>query len=912
MKSIIKLSAAALAIAAIAQPILAVDSPVKREMRSAWVATVWRLDWPSTTISSTGNATQIAKQKQDLVTLLDSMAVNNMNAINFQVRSRADAMYKSSYEPWSSDLVSTRGMDPGWDPLEYCVEECHKRGIECHAWVNPYRFESSIGQWSGLAGDYRTDHPDWLLDVEGHGSILNPGLPEVTQRICDVISEIVKNYDVDGVLFDDYFYLSGTAASQDADLYNAYKADGGTLSQNDWRRDNVNRMVKSVYTTIKSIKPWVRFGISPAGIACTSSSVAAKYGISPCPTGSDWQYNDIYSDPIAWISQQSIDFISPQIYWTIGHTTDYDKASKWWSEIADHYNRHFYSSHSISSLTASSKAPAMMSQAEMNSWESTIQPLASGPNNTSFSEYADEVRLNREYTLNDAPGSIFYSAKYLYKTAPLFAHYLKTTVFNTHALLPALTWQAVSHPGNVSDVKKNGSTLTWTGREGVRYTVYAVPTSIDQQNFNREPEYLLGVSYDESYSIPSDKLSGYNYAVCTYDRYGNEYSPVFVGANTQTLTATTLLAPANGSQCEMPFEFKWSDVANASSYIVEIASDKDMTNLLYTRAVNATSLSTNDLPGLTSGQTLYWRVRSCGNSYDDGISAVNSVTTVNLEISSPEDLSQDVSLTPTIKWNIAERKVTVEVASDDTFENIVFSAEGNGGSVTVPKYLLSGYTQYFVRANYQVNGESCTTKTVSFTTKEVQPAAPAIANPVNGGDLYANDHISISLVEGVKNYRLEVASSTAFTARSSYITTLDMTGVDSKRGDAIKLGSTALKDGNTYYARVRASYANSEGTQNTDYSDAVSFTYHSQESGVNDITADASASALRLVKDGVSTSVVVNFNGHAVVKAYTSAGSLVTVLLDSDLTAPEALPLSLPAGVYIITLNDQTSLKVVL
>lgn len=265
----------------------AADPAVKREMRSAWVATVWQLDWPQSTVSSTGNTTQINAQKKQLTTLLDSLARNNMNSICFQVRSRCDAMYNSSYEPWSSDLVSYRGLDPGYDPLAYCIEECHKRGMECHAWINPYRYESQIGQWNGTPKAYRDEHPDWLLDVK-EASILNPALPEVRQRICDVVDEIVRNYDVDGVLFDDYFYLQGIS-TEDAAHYQSYKQGGGTLSLGDWRRDNVNKMVADVYSTIKKAKPYVRFGISPAGVAATSASVAGNMvclHVRPEATGS--------------------------------------------------------------------------------------------------------------------------------------------------------------------------------------------------------------------------------------------------------------------------------------------------------------------------------------------------------------------------------------------------------------------------------------------------------------------------------------------------------------------------------------------------------------------------------------------------------------------------------------------------
>ena len=154
----------------------------KKEVRAFWLSTVWRLTWPKTTvISNTGNAQEIQEQKDELIMLLDSVKAANANTVYFQVRGRCDAMYKSSYEPWSSDLVATRGMDPGYDPLLFAVEEAHKRGIEIHAWFNPYRYESVLHQWDGTPQNYRESHPEWLLDYSD-GSILNPAMPEVRDR----------------------------------------------------------------------------------------------------------------------------------------------------------------------------------------------------------------------------------------------------------------------------------------------------------------------------------------------------------------------------------------------------------------------------------------------------------------------------------------------------------------------------------------------------------------------------------------------------------------------------------------------------------------------------------------------------------------------------------------------------------
>lgn len=193
-------------------------------------------------------------------------------------------MYKSSYEPWSSDLVATRGMDPGYDPLEFVIEEGHKRGIEVHAWMNPYRFSTASTYWDGEAGDYRKTNPDWILtyppylNSDGkwvYNAIMDPAVPEVRQRITDIVKEVVSNYDVDGIVFDDYFYAyGGTPEDLDLDSQEKYKPENQSLA--DWRRENIAKMVASVYHMIQETKPYVTFGISPFGIWTTDSEAAKK------------------------------------------------------------------------------------------------------------------------------------------------------------------------------------------------------------------------------------------------------------------------------------------------------------------------------------------------------------------------------------------------------------------------------------------------------------------------------------------------------------------------------------------------------------------------------------------------------------------------------------------------------------
>ena len=500
--SLLKRSALAAVLLAIAA--LPMSSGVKREVRSVWMATVWALDWPSSTSSTTA-------QKNEMVKYLDVLQKNNFNAIYFQVRTMSDAFYKSSYEPWSSYLTGTRGKDPGWDPLAFVVEECHKRGMECHAWVNPYRF-STGSNWS-TAQDQALKSAGMLLAyTKSDGkttTILNPGLELVRKRIVDVCKEIISNYDVDGLVFDDYFYPEGIPVTSSAGDYDLWQKSGASMTFGDWRRNNVNQMVADVYKMVQQQKPYVRFGISPAGAACTSAAVAAKHGIDRCPVASDWQYDGIFSDPVAWLEAGTIDYISPQLYWKTNHKTNpFGPMTKWWSYVAKHFGRHHYASHSISFLNSSNTT---------SDWE----------------EIGKQVQFSRDYTENEAPGAVFYSAAYVTgKKQSGFGEWLQVNKFQNKALTPAIDWKKSDlEKVQVSALNKRATVLSWTGVGNVRYSVYAVPESVNVETLdsNIPAEYLLGVSYKTTYTMPDDKKSGYNYAVCVLDRYSNEYEPVYYG-----------------------------------------------------------------------------------------------------------------------------------------------------------------------------------------------------------------------------------------------------------------------------------------------------------------------------------------------------------------------------------------------
>lgn len=500
--SLLKRSALAAVLLAIAASPM--SSGVKREVRSVWMATVWALDWPSSTSSTTA-------QKNEMVKYLDVLQKNNFNAVYFQVRTMSDAFYKSSYEPWSSYLTGTRGKDPGWDPLAFVVEECHKRGMECHAWVNPYRF-STGSNWSTVQDQALKSAGMLLAYTKSDGkttTILNPGLESVRKRIVDVCKEIISNYDVDGLVFDDYFYPEGIPVTSSAGDYDLWQKSGASMTFGDWRRNNVNQMVADVYKMVQQQKPYVRFGISPAGAACTSAAVAAKHGIDRCPVASDWQYDGIFSDPVAWLEAGTIDYISPQLYWKTNHKTNpFGPMTKWWSYVAKHFGRHHYASHSISFLNSSNTT---------SDWE----------------EIGKQVQFSRDYTENEAPGAVFYSAAYVTgKKQSGFGEWLQVNKFQNKALTPAIDWKKSDlEKVQVSALNKRATVLSWTGVDNVRYSVYAVPESVNVETLdsNIPAEYLLGVSYKTTYTMPDDKKSGYNYAVCVLDRYDNEYEPVYYG-----------------------------------------------------------------------------------------------------------------------------------------------------------------------------------------------------------------------------------------------------------------------------------------------------------------------------------------------------------------------------------------------
>ena len=481
----------------------------KEEFRATWLATVFSIDWPKTSATTAANRTA---QQKELTDIFDKMKAGNMNAVCFQARGRSDAFYKSSYEPWAAELAGSRGTNPGYDPLAFAIEEAHKRGMELHVWVNPFRVTSS-GTLSS-SDKVKQNAGNWIIKYNNGtftGEIIDPGYPEAREYVLDVLMEIVENYDVDGILMDDYFYPYGGTTTEDAKSKSLYKPSTGIVDQDkdgstddDWRRSNVDKMMKDLYDRIQATKPWVRFGMGTFGIWTLKSTVASAYGISlPSGiTGLD-DYEEQACNPVEWVKGGYVDYINPQLYWPTTSTgQSYSKLVKWWGQdVCEYFSNqlpgnqkvHFFSSQSCSSNTASS-------------------------------EIIKQIDYNRQYLSSGYTGSVFYNT-----TAYLKMYSALTSRFDQKALPPAMDWKVTQTLGAPENLTLSGTTLMWSHPSATRFTVYVYPKSVSLETAKVTPSYLRGIVYGNSYSVSGIDLNSYNVAVYSYDRFGVEHAAAVYG-----------------------------------------------------------------------------------------------------------------------------------------------------------------------------------------------------------------------------------------------------------------------------------------------------------------------------------------------------------------------------------------------
>lgn len=477
------------------------QSTPKREMRAVWIATVENIDWPSKP------ALPAEVQKQEITELLDLVREYRLNTVVLQIRPAADAFYPSSIEPWSQWLTGLQGKapDPWYDPLAFVISECRKRGLDIHVWLNPYRAVRDTTIHKTSPEHVTNTHAEWFVTY-GTTKYFDPGLPETRDHVARVVSDIVRRYDIDAIHMDDYFYpyrIAGIRFPDDRSFSTCH----GDFSENrrdDWRRNNVDMIIKQLHDSIRAIKPYVEFGISPFGVWRNADID---------PAGSDTRagqtnYDDLFADILKWQKEGWIDYVTPQLYWHIGmKVADYAVLADWWNRNT--YGCQLYIGQAFYRIDARSPVKA---------WRSSMEIIR-------------QVDLNRR--LDSISGSMFFSAKYL-RTNPLrLKQKLIRKVYTLPALAPANRRIMAVVPGlpEKATIAQSNDTirLHWErGSNNKNFILY---------KFRRgEPADLTGpanlftVTSCTSVKIavkPKTRLSKYYYVVTSQSMTNTESEPVY-------------------------------------------------------------------------------------------------------------------------------------------------------------------------------------------------------------------------------------------------------------------------------------------------------------------------------------------------------------------------------------------------
>ena len=466
----------------------------KREMRGAWIQCV----------NGQFQGMGTAKMQQTLIYQLDELWKDGVNVIIFQVRPECDALYESSLEPWSRFLTGQQGKAPSpyWDPLEWMIKQCHARGMELHAWINPYRARTKSTKM--LASNHiQARKPQNCFDYDGL-TILNPGIPENRDYICEVARDIVTRYDVDGIHMDDYFYPYPAAGQTIPDDAEFRQYNNGIRDRGDWRRHNVNLFIEQFYKTVHKAKPWVKVGISPFGIYrnLKNSEIGSN-------TNGLQNYDDLYADVLLWIDKGWLDYCVPQIYWEIGNkAADYDTLIRWWNQHAG-------------------KRPLIIGE----DVERTVK--AADPANPAQHQQVAKFRLHQK--MDNVKGYVLWYAKAAVDNIGSYGTLLRESYWRKPALQPDMSFISKKTTKKVRKMKpvwtSDGYVLCWTPPKGKEwhntatlYVVYryAVGERIDYEDTRN----IVAVTRDPFYKLPYvDGKTKYRYAVTALNRIQNESKP---------------------------------------------------------------------------------------------------------------------------------------------------------------------------------------------------------------------------------------------------------------------------------------------------------------------------------------------------------------------------------------------------
>lgn len=470
---------------------LTVNAQQKREFRGAWIQCV----------NGQFQGMGTKKMQQTLLYQLDELQKDGVNAIIFQVRPECDALYASKYEPWSRFLTGQQGMAPNpyWDPLQWMIEQCHRRGMELHAWINPYRAKTK-GTKALATNHVGIAHPERCFPYDDM-LILNPGLPENRDYICEVAVDIVRRYDVDGIHMDDYFYpypVPGLTIPDDA-TYRRYGEHYPTKA--DWRRQNVNLFIEQFYKAVHKVKPWVKVGISPFGIY--RNKITSPIGSN---TNGLQNYDDLYADVLLWVNKGWLDYVVPQIYWEIGNkAADYDTLIRWWDLYSD--NRPLFIGEDV---------------------ERTVK--ARDLRNPKTHQQGAKHRLHRE--MKNVKGTVLWYAKAAVDDMGSYGTMLRKYYWKNPVLQPSMTFISKQNPSKprklCAVLTSDGYKLFWTKPSGKKWTKvpcqYVVYRFAKGEKVNLEdPTKIVTVTPNTYCSLPYVNGSEqYTYVVTTLNRIHNE------------------------------------------------------------------------------------------------------------------------------------------------------------------------------------------------------------------------------------------------------------------------------------------------------------------------------------------------------------------------------------------------------
>ena len=469
----------------------------KTDLRAMWIASVANLDWPA----KKGQSAQT--QQQQLIDYFDLAKRNNFNAVVLQVRPAADTFWPSNKEPWSRWLTGTQGQDPGYDPLAFATEEAHKRGLQLHAWFNPYRV--TMGKsLKGLAPNHPAVlNPDWVIRKDGKW-YYDPGNPAVRAHVVEVIMEAVERYDIDGVHFDDYFYPypgSGRPFKDKA----SYEQYGQGMTRGDWRRANTDALIKELSDRIEATKPWVQFGVSPFAVWRNKATD---------PQGSDTRagvqnYDQLYADTRKWVREGWIDYVAPQIYWTRGfQVADYEKITRWWANEID-------------------IAKANGHNVGLYIGEATYR---AGTNTTRDWRKKNVLVKHRNFTRTfpQVGGAIYFSARHVKEDRRETTSRLVKRYYSRPAIAPVFGNPTGAPPAPPTNVRTRGGQLTWASGDNnaVSYAIYQISTTTPQACALTDATNLAAIVPATAATMQWQGTVEGTTVITAIDRWGMESQPV--------------------------------------------------------------------------------------------------------------------------------------------------------------------------------------------------------------------------------------------------------------------------------------------------------------------------------------------------------------------------------------------------